>query len=375
MIVRILVAAVAVAALTACGDEGGSERPVASPHGSAPRGGVPGDGLPTPSLSAGPAKWDQSAEAGDQSSLGSVIAVGPAEVWASGWHHEVDPLILRWTGGRWSQAPLPPGASDHVDLLAASRAGQVWTFASGRAWRWTGGWSSVGGTVGASNNPVDAAAVAGPDAAWAAGGGTRHGKAAFLLHWSGGRWSPVPLPPQAEIHAMDARSPDDVWAVGTTDGRVMTMHWDGDRWTTVPAPPSAAWGSLEKVVAVSANEVWAGGSTGGRTSQAILLRWDGRAWRPQPIPSGISAFTVLAADRHGGVWTSIKPDDRSGDSDVRTPIVHFDGRAWLSETVPGYPPGVWVEDMAWLPDTDRAVAVVDTPDMEEDNMGYAWMRH
>lgn len=142
-----------------------------------------------------------------------------------------------------------------------------------------------------------------------------------------------------------------------------------------PAPPSAAWGSLEKVVAVSANEVWAAGSTGGRTSQAILLRWDGRAWRPQPIPSGISAFTVLAADRHGGVWTSIKPDDRSGDSDVRTPIAHFDGRTWLSETVPGNPPGAWVEDMAWLPNTNRAVAVVDTPDMEEDNMGYAWMRH
>ncbi|MEV5750911.1 hypothetical protein AB0L00_24065 [Actinoallomurus sp. NPDC052308] len=90
---------------------------------------------------------------------------------------------------------------------------------------------------------------------------------------------------------------------------------------------------------------------------------------PHPSASGPVPITRTPAPHltpGPGRWDLV---GESGD-----PIIHFDGRRWLTETVPDRVTDPHVEAIAWLPGTGRALAVVDIPQYEEDNIGFLWMR-
>jgi hypothetical protein len=97
------------------------------------------------------------------------------------------------------------------------------------------------------------------------GGGDR----AFSLQADGRGWRAVPAGPaaalSADLNAIWAAAPDDVWAVGSSfDGRwyrPLIEHGTGRRWSSVPAPGLPGYdGRLMAVAGSAGGELWAVGS-------------------------------------------------------------------------------------------------------------------
>ena len=98
----------------------------------------------------------------------------------------------------------------------------------------------------------------------------------------GGGWNVVPSPntghPHNYFYGVAAIASNDVWAVGgygnlTTQAQQLIQHWDGQNWTVAPtATLPTTYNELLAVSAVSANDVWAVGGSGGH---ALIERWNG----------------------------------------------------------------------------------------------------
>src|SRR5919106_3544458 len=132
-----------------------------------------------------------------------------------------------------------------------------------------------------------------------------------LFNPNGGTWELVPSPntgsPHNYFYGLAAIASNDVWAVGgygnlTTQAQQLIQHWDGQNWTiaTTPTLPTT-YNELLAVSAVSANAVWAVGSSGG---QALIEHWDGSSWSvvPNPNPGIGNRFFGVAAIASNDVW-------------------------------------------------------------------------
>ncbi|MEM1417787.1 MAG: hypothetical protein AAGH15_23005 [Myxococcota bacterium] len=113
--------------------------------------------------------------------------------------------------------------------------------------------------------------------------------------------------------------PDDLWVVGNA-GTI--VRFDGTSWFTVPSPTTqdlwGVWGS-------GPDDVWAvgGGIFGGGAASAepVLLRWDGSAWSPVPLPELDRPTTALFK-----VWGTDSDDVVAvGQGGM---LLRFDGNAW-----------------------------------------------
>lgn len=142
------------------------------------------------------------------------------------------------------------------------------------------------------------------------------------------------------LEDIDAVSTGNVWAVGyrITDGgvfRTMIQHWDGTEWSIVSSPNAGSSSSsnfLNSVVAVSANDVWAGGYyyASGGVATTLLLHWNGSTWsvsassQPGEIESldAVSATNVWAV---GHVYSS--PAER-------TLSLNWNGSTWAAAATP-----------------------------------------
>jgi len=163
-----------------------------------------------------------------------------------------------------------------------------------------------------------------------------------------GEWETVPAPDLGEyggeITGLAIVSPDDVWAVGTSeeyldDGGYLThiavRHWDGKRWHTVPTPngsPHLRYGAyLRGVEAIDSDDVWAVGAYAEHEVgwQPLALHWNGTAWHiiptpklvPQPGSGLFSELTEIAVVSANDVWAV-------GYRGEQTLTMHWDGVAW-----------------------------------------------
>lgn len=241
----------------------------------------------------------------------AVVAAAEDDIWAAGADQGAarpDSYLLRHDGSTWRRTPLPAALGGRITQprLDASGPDNVWLHGvaapvGSRIARWDGTrWRAVPrppvqGAVG------DLKAFA-PDDAWALVGG----KAA---HWDGRRWTVTSLP--AVANGLDGSSGDNVWAVGYRDSgpgvggaggeetQPAAMRWDARAraWKLTPTPafrfpdpvPPGPGASLDGVLAVSRDEVWAygmhsfdqGESPTGPPAERVLLRWDGSRWRQQ----------------------------------------------------------------------------------------------
>jgi len=182
---------------------------------------------------------------------------------------------------------------------------------------------------------------------WAVGDSSNDDTTKTLIeHKNGKTWKVVPSPNPAggnfaTLNAVDALSPDNVWAVGYSqeESTISTLieHWDGRAWTIVPSPNAdgAAATTLYGVSAVTANDVWAVGysapGAGPITFHTIVMHWDGTAWTivPSPDPSGTTyvfllGLTALSAS---DVWAVGYYSDDDG-ATWNTLIEHWDGTEW-----------------------------------------------
>lgn len=199
--------------------------------------------------------------------------------------------------GAW-RVQTGPSKGQTLNGVDASAVDQAWAVGSipgigaSRTWaqRWNGtDWSAVAVPYqGSEDNALNDVTVLAPDDAWAVGwwhdpgdGSTPARDRALIEHWNGRAWSIVRAPRVAGNHrlaAVDAVSPDDVWAVGGRGGTILIEHWNGRDWSVVPVEdPGPSFDRLFGVAARDAGDAWAVGTTnGGR--ETLTMRWDGVAW-------------------------------------------------------------------------------------------------
>jgi hypothetical protein len=197
-------------------------------------------------------------------------------------------------------------------------------------------------------NHFSGVAMAGSADVWAVGYQTpRYYTTAFsplIEHWDGARWSVVPSPYQgaAELTAIAAVSPNDVWAVGIRSGipeGTLVLHYDGTRWSTVADGHASDNSGLRGIAVVSANSLYAGGSTTGQNGDRITFveRWDGTSWATEPTlnDSQYNEFNAMAADFSGAVfgvgW-------KSPDLGYFAFTERYDGSTWAIEPTPDFGP-------------------------------------
>jgi len=154
------------------------------------------------------------------------------------------------------------------------------------------------------------------------------------------------VPVNISLNAVVAISANDVWAMGNgTDSNDADNtdpafeHWNGQEWQLVPAARTLEDQELiNGADATGPNDVWAVGSVGQPfqiSRQIEIEHWDGNAW------SFVPAEQTSSDDLLDGV-VAIAPDDawavgstRSGGARRdRALIEHWDGQQWRSVPIP-----------------------------------------
>ncbi len=158
------------------------------------------------------------------------------------------------------------------------------------------------------------------------------------------QWSVVPSPngsSSSGLSAVAAVSANDVWAVGSSGsqmsgGQTLIEHWNGSSWSVVTNPnPGSIYNTLYGVTAVSAANVWAVGyyvNTTGVT-QTLIEHWNGTSWSvvtsPGPATGNNELFSVSAASA-SSIWTvGFLTNNTSGQTpNDQTLIEHWNGSHW-----------------------------------------------
>jgi hypothetical protein len=256
-------------------------------------------------------------------SLGPVAGSSPADVWAVG---------------------------DYLPDAAASNQDATLSFAehyNGKAW-------TVVRTPNAGPNFSSFYGLAATGGeAWAVG---EHLNAAYqdrglVEVWNGHSWSIADTPQPGSLRDMffgaAALSANDVWVVGDQEGadgifETLAEHWDGSSWTVVPTPdPGWAGNHLYAMDAVSPDDVWAVGQelTGSTPDQPLVEHWNGTCWSVVSLP-GVPSSNVLldgiTAARDGQVWAVGEADSPAGGGQ---PLIehHAPGQGWQVQTLPAVP--------------------------------------
>ncbi|MDL4774252.1 MULTISPECIES: hypothetical protein [Thermomonosporaceae] len=270
--------------------------------------------------------------------------------------------LLRWDGKTIAAAPQQLPVVENIQLNSTSTAldatGTGWmltqSFGAGseattsfqlRDGRWTMTPSAV------SPDPKqrgvllwDVASLSASDA-WSvgrfykpekgAGPGFAKPTGALIEHWDGAEWTIVDNPldeaPGAELRAVTAISPTDIWAVGYRedgDGDIapLTMHYDGRKWAETPAASTSA--VLTAVSASDTGDVWAVGTLMG--GGQVSMHWDGRTWSlVDGIADGsLADLRAVYAAAPGDVWAV-----GTGTNGVNQ-LLHGNGSTWQDATPP-----------------------------------------
>lgn len=191
----------------------------------------------------------------------------------------------------------------------------------------------------------------------------------LALHFDGTRWTQVPTPGGLDWPAMlavDARAPDDVWAVGQqyTGGGSGTanlaMHWDGATWSVVPTPdPAGQYVHLAAVSVISPSLAIASGEVcGDGPCSPEVLRWNGSRWRIVTKPPVDQIDKAQAAS----------PTDAFavGSRDGSAYSARWNGSRWRSLTLPSTPNGENLNDV-----TNGGSGAVWEVGAAQDSQGYA----
>jgi hypothetical protein len=150
----------------------------------------------------------------------------------------------------------------------------------------------------------------------------------LIEHFNGSAWSIVaaPTPPAGgALDAVTAISASNVWAVGHLgngrDGNLIE-HFDGTSWKIVQGPATGTFATLNGVSGTSASDVWAVGSVG-RFAGVQILHFNGQTWSTVsnlPLDTSLQGVVALAPNN---VWA------------VGADIEHFDGKSWSIVPSPG----------------------------------------
>lgn len=269
--------------------------------------------------------------------LFGIYALNAHDAWAVGYSgigytNAMKMFVLHWDGSAWSVAPAPegdlqyPALTDVIafgtdDIWAVGREGYYHSLVA----HWDGkSWNTTLYDEPSGLNALDAAS---PNKMWAVSSRQYLGDHDLVktLEWSGTTWSPHAVPAVGSANytfgGVHASTANDVWAVGTTEGKTLIEHWDGSAWKIFDSPTlNRRTGSLTSVDGASANDVWAVGDE--------IFHWDGTAWTvvPDPVEQGIAhhlnAMDVIATN---DIWAVGWYRD---DTEDKSLVIHWDGTTW-----------------------------------------------
>jgi hypothetical protein len=249
----------------------------------------------------------------DDNFLGDISAISANDIWAVGTTGSglspLNTLTEHWNGSSWSVLPSPNGVFTTNFLT---------------------------GVDGVAGNDV-----------WAVGYSDNNSVAdnqsrTLILHWNGSSWSKMTSPntsfPVNRLHAVDAVSANEVWAVGTsydyTNYRMVIMRWNGTSWRMVSTPtvPGSNFDFLYGIDSLSASDVWVVGTQQDTLEQTLVLHWNGSSWSvvssPQIGPYGnnmlkvdaVNDSDIWAVGYHLTVFGFTQP--------YQTSVFHYDGASW-----------------------------------------------
>jgi len=290
--------------------------------------------------------------------LWAVAGVASNDVWAVG-----DGEALHWDGTKWNIVPMPTpeGSEGHslygIEAIAANDVWAVGYHAKSGAGslplieHWDGTqWRVIPNPAPniewAKAMQLRAVSAVSRDDVWAVGdyldGGSTSGL--LIMHWDGKQWSLSQTPQElnGSLLGVAAVSANDVWAVGVASNkapdsdsgqtRALIMHWDGSQWSVMPEPNIPGEKYLSGVAAVSANDVWAvGTSYNVENGGGITLHWDGSQWSAPAEDKQATFLAGVAALPSGELWAA---GGGVGDSGRTGPIVLRYGNAPCATKVP-----------------------------------------
>jgi hypothetical protein len=272
------------------------------------------------------------------STLMDVVAVTTSEAWAVGFSND-KPVALRWNGSTWVQVATPnpsiPNSQYGTRLhgVAATRPGDIWSVGYYHA---ASDYATQKSLMLRYNDPCTTPANT-PTAT------------ATSLPSCQGEWQQVSSPNAGlpgnnnVLLGVDARTPDDIWAVGYYSDTLgmeqpLVQRWNGAQWTTVPSP-SVSRGRLYSVTAVSANDAWAVGSyyTAEDIERYLIVRWNGVTWNTVQGPdlgtnfNNLRSVTAVSANDVWavGYYTSPEPPHRGS-----ALALHWNGSQWSQAATP-----------------------------------------
>ena len=210
--------------------------------------------------------------AGGSRVLGSVSMLTPSDVWAVGYQTSGRSLAEHWNGTRWSVVATP-NAGPLVSVKAVG-ASNVWAIGARHVVEHYNGtrWATVAVPVTSTTNLGRITRIPGTTHLWVVGTDMAT-KKPVAIYYNGASWKAHNPPGAGALDGVAALSADDVWASGTSltaPGKNVTFHWTGSAWHSV-APAGLAGGSVENMTRVpGSTQLWAvgmgissGGSTGG----------------------------------------------------------------------------------------------------------------
>ena len=259
--------------------------------------------------------------------LSGVAATSATNTWAVGSYsnggavEKGRALIVRWDGSAWKQqsSPNPGSGLNSLSDVAATSSANAWAVGSydngvstsprTLIERWNGSsWKQVpspspGGSGSGHASVLNGVAAISATNAWAVGyyvNTTTHRVTTLVVHWNGTAWKQVPSPNPGspvsdnQLNGIAATSATDAWAVGATGEsqghQALIVHWNGTAWKQVPNPSSDS-NILSGVAATSSADAWAVGSTcmscgtEGQVTDTLIEHWNGTAWKQVPSPN------------------------------------------------------------------------------------------
>jgi len=154
-----------------------------------------------------------------------------------------------------------------------------------------------------------------------------------VLHFDGKQWNKVPMATGSRTSKVAVLSSKNVWAVGQQTQATLSQiqHFDGRKWSVVPSPHFKFGETLHSVKAISANSIFAVGSSVATQNNPVPLveHFDGTSWSVVSVPhiAGGDLFDIAI----------VSPSDIWAVGATRSSLLslHFDGSQWRKISVPG----------------------------------------
>jgi len=237
--------------------------------------------------------------------------------------------------------------------VAAVSAHSLWAVGSAATGKpliehWDGrAWAPVpsASPPGAQESLLNSVAATGSSTAWAVGyyNTGKRIKKTLIERWNGRTWVQVASPSPGGVHGsfllgVATAGPSDAWAVGYYDTgkstRALIERWNGRAWAQVASPsPGGLDARLNGVAAAGTSTAWAVGAYFGPSLRPLIERWNGRAWNvvTSPNPGGCcNALTAVATVGESAAWTV----GTTGKTVDEALIERWNGRAWTQEPSP-----------------------------------------